>query len=323
MENKERNLLSLKAEFHDKGKALRGSKNILHLINSNKAKEVKHLLRFHDKIAVYGQELVERFEVDALIEYYNLLLVGVFAGYLPGKLDDDTVAEIITILDHPSVSPYYQEHYKYKMASYTLQFAKEKRHFEQNGNATTISAFNEFISLNRFLKRDKDLERFLGMLDYVWYANETINDVNEILSSAKKLNEAFTTKNKTEAQSGVWGFIKYTTFLSQLKELLITTEQYPLLQSSFWMFHGYYFDRMNDKMKEVFNNAFDNLEKTLGNMELFKNIIEEVYGSELPDDIDENQLKIFAKAAVRQSREDVDFILNTKWSAPLKEYFNY
>jgi hypothetical protein len=323
MENKERNFLSLKAEFHDKGKALRGSLNILQLINNNKTQEVAHLLRFHHPIGVYGQELIERFEIDSLIEYYNLLLVAVFAGYVPGKIDQSTSDEIISILNHPSVRPYYQEHYKYKMVTYTLQYVKDNLFYDQHGNSITMSAFNEFISLNRLLKRDNDLQRFLGMLDYVLYADETINDVNEILSSAKKLNSAFTSKNKTEAESGVWGFIKYTTFLSQLKNLLITTEKYPLLQSSFWLFHGYYFDRMNDKMKEIFNNAFDNIEKALGNPEIFKNIVEEVYGSETPEDLSEIDLIAFSKTAVSQAREDVDFILNSKWGDPLKEYFNY
>jgi hypothetical protein len=323
MENRERNLSSLKAEFHDKGKALRGYNNIMTFIDRNETKQLMHLLRYHDPVPVYGQELIERFEIDALIEYYNLLLVAIFAGYVPGRMDENDATEIKKTLNHAAVVPYYMVHYPYKMLAYTLQFAKENRVFDQEGNAVTVSAFNEFISLNRFLKRDKDIERFLGMLDYVWYDDGTINDVIEILSSDKKLNEAFTTKDKTEVQRAVWGFIKYTTFFSQFKELLESTTSYPLLQSSFWMFHGYYFDRMNDKMKEIFNNAFDNIERSLGDSLIFKNIMEEVYGSEVPEDLDEMQLIEFAKAAVAQSREDVRFVLDTEWSKPLKEYFRY
>ncbi|MBI3134032.1 MAG: hypothetical protein HYZ14_05085 [Bacteroidetes bacterium] len=322
MENKTRNLLSLKAEFHDKGKASRGLKNIMGFIDNNKNEELKHLLRFHDPIGVYGQELVERFEIDALIEYYNLVLVSVFAGYAPGKLDEITSGEIIAALNNPAVKPYYQKHYTYKMVQYTLQFVTENRQFVQEGNATTISTFNEFISLNRFLKRDQDIERFLGMLDFVWYNNNTINDVNEILASPKKLNEVFTAKNKTEAQNGVWGFIKYTMFLSQLKDLLVATEKYPLLQSSFWMFHGYYFDRMNDKMKQIFNEAFENLEKTLGDPAIFKKSIEEIYGGEMPEDLSEKQLREFAKTIIDQARGDVSFVLDTKWAQPLNDYFS-
>lgn len=321
MEHKERNLLSLKAEFHDKGKAMRGFNTIMNFIDSNKKAELEHLLRFHDPISVHGQELTERFEIDSLIEYYNLLIVAIFSGYVPGELDEISRDEIIATLGHPSVIPYYQEHYIYKMASYTLQYAKENRRYEREGDAISISAFNEFISLNRILKRDKDIELFLGMLDHVWYGNNTITGVIKILASDKKLNEAFTAKNKTKAQIGVIGFIKYTTFLSQLKELLLTIEEYPLLQSSFWMFHGYYLDRMNVKMKNIFENAFENLEKSLSDPTIFYNIVEEVYGGEVPEELRGLQLREFAETAVNQSRDDVNFVLNQKWGDSLKEYF--
>lgn len=321
MENQNRNLTSLKAEFRDKGKASRGFENIMRFIKLNKNKELEYLLRFHDPIEVYGHELVERFELDALIEYYNLLVIAVFSGYIPSQFDKSTASEIVTLLNHPSVIPYYSTFYRYEMVSYTLQFAQENRLFEQEGNSVTISSFNEFISLNRQLKRDKDIERFIGMLDFVRYNYKTINDVNEILSSYSKLNETFTKKVKSEADRGVWGFVKYVTFLSQLKEIFLATNKYPLIQSSMWMFHGYYFEKMNDKMKLIFNTAFDNLEKTLSNPEIFKSIIEQVYKDEIPENFSEIQLTEFAETSISQAREDVNFVLDIKWSEPFKKYF--
>ncbi len=325
MEHKERNLMSLKAEFHDKGKAARGFKNIMNFIDRNKETELKKLLRFHIPDGVYGQELIERFEIDALLEYYNLLLVAIFAGYVPGKFDEISSKEILAVIRHPSVMPYYNEYYKYKMISYTAEFAEENRYFELEGNSVTISAFNEFISLNRFLKRDKDVELFLGMLDYVWYGDNKISDIINILSSEEKINTAFITEaeKRTKAQCGVWGFIKYTIFLSQLKELLNSIDGYPLLQSSFWMFHGYFFERMNEEMKSIFHRAFENLEESFSNPLIFKNLIEEVYGGEAPEDFNEVQLSEFAANAIRQSREDVDYVLDRKWSDPLRDYFGH
>ena len=322
MESKERNLRSLKAELHDTGKAARGLTTILQFINNDKNTELKHLLRFHSPISVFGEELKARFDIDALLEYYNLLLVALFAGYIPSKFDEITSNEIKTILSHPSVIPYYEEHYQYQMVSFTLQFAEEKRQFEQKANSTTISIFNEFISLNRFIKRDNDVEVFLGMLDHVSYSDENIDDVNEILKSVKKINEVFTSKIKTNAQMGAWGFIKYTAFISQLKELLEASKEYPLFQSSLWMFHGYYLDRMNYKMKEVFSNAFINLEKLISDPIIFKNIMEELYGNDTSENINEMQLSDFAKNAIMKSRADVNFVLNSELGITLKEYFN-
>ncbi|MEO8172723.1 MAG: hypothetical protein ABI581_06555 [Sediminibacterium sp.] len=293
----------------------------MNFIEGGRSKELKHLLRFHIPESVYGDELVQRFEIDALIEYYNLLLVAVFSGYVPGKLDEEIINEIVSILDHPSVTPYYTEHYKYKMVSQSLQYARENRQFNQEGNAITISVFNEFIALNRVLKRDKDIERFLGMLDHVSYSNQNLTAVTKILSSYTKLNTTFTTKEKTTADHAVWGFIKYTVFLSQLKALLLATTDYPLFQSSIWMFHGYYFEQMIKKVKIIFTATFDNLEKVLSNKEVFKHVLQDIYQSPSPENIDEEQLMDFAKAAILQSKEDVAFVLNEKWGYPLKEYF--
>jgi|GEM_PF-6536207 len=325
MEHKERNLMSIKAEFHDKGKAVRGFKNIMNFIDSSKEIELKELLRFHVPNEVYGQELIERFEIDALLEYYNLLLVAIFAGYIPGKFDEVSSKELLTIIKHPSVVTYYDKHYKYKMVSYTADFVQKDRCFELEGNSVTISAFNEFISLNRYLKRDKDVELFLGMLDYVWYGDNKISDVIKILSSEEEINMAFTTEpeKRTKAQRGVWGFLKYTIFLSQLKDLLHSIDGYPLLQSSFWMFHGYFFERMNGEMKNIFQRAFENLEESFSNPLIFKNLIKEMYDGEAPEDFNEIQLIEFAANAIRQSRQDVNYVLDTKWSDPLRDYFGY
>ncbi len=321
MEARVNNFFSLKAEFHDKGKAIRGFKNIENFMVQNQPDELKHFLRFHVPTKVVGDELIARFEVDALIEYYNLLLVAIFAGYVPGKLDDESRSEILSMLDHPSVKPYYEENYVYKMVSYVVQYAKQDRIYQQEGNQVTIRAFNEFISINRKLKRDKDLQRFLGMLDHVWYGTDTIHHVNEILASENKLIETFTTKHKTEAQCAVWGFIKYTTIIGEFKTLLQSINEYPLLQSAFWMFHGYFFDRMNIKMKEIFEEAFQNLENALSNPEIFKNIIQEIYGANVPLEIDETQLKDFAFSAINQAREDVEFVLNPTWGDAFIAYF--
>src|SRR5688572_14842671 len=122
MEDLTRNLFSLKAEYRDKGKALRGYDNIMSFIRDNKQEELAWLLRDHSTVGVYGKELVERFEIDSLIEFYNILLIAVLAGYIPPRLNEELNKEITTILSHPSVKPYYQEFYPYKLTDYTLQY---------------------------------------------------------------------------------------------------------------------------------------------------------------------------------------------------------
>ncbi|MEO5643166.1 MAG: hypothetical protein ABIQ40_12645 [Bacteroidia bacterium] len=321
MDNLNRNLQSLTAEYRDNGKAVRGLKNIKKFIDKDKIEELKGLLRSHEEETVYGQELEQRFDIDALIEFYNLSFIAALAGYVPGKLNDELRKEIVEVLGHSSVKPYYEKHYPYKMTELTLKYVSGSTEFTQQADVVTISVFNEFVSLYRMLKTDKDLERFLGMLDHVTYGDKDIDDLNEILSSFEKLNDAFTTKNKSGGERAVWGFVKYTAFLSQLKEMLQQTESYPLLQSSLWLFHGYYFERMNAEMQTFFSKAFSNVENALASPQIFNAIAQEIYNDAIPETFSEEELITFSKAAVQQAREDVTYVLNDKWGDALKNYF--
>ena len=75
-------------------------------------------------------------------------------------------------------------------------------------------------------------------------------------------------------------------------------------------------------MKEVFSNAFINLEKLISDPIIFKNIMEELYGNDTSENINEMQLSDFAKNAIMKSRLDVNFVLNSELGRTLKEYFS-
>jgi hypothetical protein len=317
----QRNLHSLKAEFHDKGDAARGHQTLMNFIEANKNKELAHLLRNHVKEAVYERELQQRFEVDTLFETYNLLLIAVLAGYIPPELDEQLSGEMQKILSHASVKPYYNKYYRYKLTDYTLQYVTEKKYFIHSKPDSNISPLNVFIALNRTLDSDEDLEVFLAMLDFVQYGDDSLDDVIEILSSYEKLNKAFTINRKTEEVKSVWGFFKYTTFLSQLREVIESVDNNPLLQSAMWLYHGYYLDRLNARMRSMFTTAFENLTKALSTPEVFQNLTAEFSGSDKANDYDEQELKEAAHAIVRKSQDDVLFMLDPKWKEPMKEYF--
>ena len=311
MTSEERNLFSLKAEYHDKGKAMRGLKTITTFIKNEDAKGLAHLLRFHSPEGVYGKELIQRFEIDALLEFYNLLIVAVAAGVVPPGLNSDLREEIITVLNHKSVIPYYTKHYQYKMLSFTLQYVQEKS-YTQNKSISDAAIFYGFLSLNRSLKEDEDLERFMGVLDYVWYENANLDDVNKILSSLKKLEKTLTKKKRNEADKGVWGFIKYTTFLSQLAMLLRQATDNSFLQAAMWHYHGYYLDRMNQKMILIFDTAFKNIQLAISDERNFKSIINEIYAdTENTTNLIET-LK-YVNEEIKKSMEDVKFVLSRKF----------
>jgi len=314
-----RNYHSLKAEFFDGKKASKGL-NILNYLQENNDTAIKELLGSHLERGYYGEELKQRFYVDDLLSYYNLLFIGILAGFLPQKLDEETTKEISSILGHPSVFKYYSNYYPYKLCEFTSLFFKNELNLYQETNSTTIGIFNEFIALTRSVKTDQDIIVFLGMLDFVSYGNTKISDVIDTLKSFKKLNEVFTSKNDAYLKQAVWGFVKYTSFITQFSVLLKKSSSYSQLQSSMWYYHEYNFGQLNIKMKSFFDEAFTNLEKTMNDKQLFVEIIKELYGNEIPDEIDENELMKYTLDSIKESRKDVDNVLEMEyWIKPLSQ----
>ena len=322
MEALDRNLISLKSELFEKGKAKRGFDLIIKLIESKKNKKLAHLLRDHEVESVYGEELIQRFEVDTLIEFYNILLIAAISGYIPPKLNTELIENIINVLSHPSVLPYYKEYYPYRLVGYTLDYVKSSKTIIENTSNASLAAFTSFLSLNRILRNDKDIEIFRNMLDFVWYDEKVdLKRIIKILSSVTSLNKAIMAKGKSAESKAVWGFFKYTSFISQFRELLESIEENKLLQSAMWMYHGYYFDRMNDKMKGFFKVAFKNIESALSSPELYTNIANELYGVNVSLEIKKNELKDYAEQAVKKSKEDVFIILRENWKKPIETFF--
>lgn len=323
MDYQKRNLQSLVAEFRDKGKALNGFKTINSYLQKKDSTALADLLRFHDPKPVYEAELLKRFEIDTLVEFYNLLVIAALSGYVPAQLSESLQLEIKTVLGHKSVMPYYVTYYPYKTTEYTLAYVQNQDWFSEVSVAGTEYLFNEFAALSRSLKKDKDIELFTGMLDFVSYGDHAINKVKKALLSYDKLHKSFTAADKSETDMAVWGFIKYTVFISQLKELILLAGNFPLLQSAMWLYHGYYLDRMNKEMNTFFAEAFENIGKILAEPATFEQIAEELYGEEVPDDFDPGELKQFAFNAVEQSKQDVMFILNPEWGNAMKQHFNF
>lgn len=319
----DRNLHSLLGEFYFKGKPSRGRNAVLPLIEKERTEELSHLLRDHKYHGVWGNELITRFEVDALIEFYNLLLIAVFSGYIPPDLDSTLRKEIDAVLSDESVKRYYQKYYPYKLTDYTLLYFRKPANYRDRKFEPHLNTFNVFVSLNRLLKNDKDIERFLGMLDHVSYGDNAIDDVIEIFSDSRRLSETVSEKERTAEVRAVWGFFKYTSFLSQFRELLESRDDSPLLQSAMWYYHGYYLDRMNVTMRSLFNKAFSNIAIAVSDPVTFANMAEELYGQKTePSDFNIEDVKNAAQMIVEKSKDDIMFILDDKWKTPVTEFFN-
>lgn len=321
MENTDRNYDSLKAEFYEKKMPSQGFELINQLILENRKIDLYALLDDHKKRSYYGLELQQRFWTDELIGYYNFLLIAVFAGFIPRKFNNDLRQEINKIMSYEAVVEYYRINYPYKLAGYTCEFSLNEMEYNGETNEESLRIFNEYISLNRFLKNDDDVDVFLAMLDYVSYGEYDISDVIKSLKSFEKLSQIITSKDKSALAQGVWGFIKYTSFISQLRTLMESADDFPILQSAIWLYHEYYFNRLQMKMKSFFDIAFFNLEKTMNNELLFKEMVEGLYNQNVPEDFNYKELMEFSIKEISDAKDDISYILNENWSLATEDYF--
>jgi hypothetical protein len=316
--NRIRNMHSLRAEFFVNGKPSEGYKHLHTMVKKNEFNKIDYLLRYHKPNGVYGYELQIRFHIDALIEYYNLLLVGVMAGYIPPELDAPERDDILMLLGNRAVQPYYMERYSYPMTALTLKYVQKQEWTKVEATDVSITVFNELIMLNRQLRTDKDIIRFTGMLDFVVYKSVSLKDVLKVLSSEKRLSAVLSSKKTNRPlHSAVWGFMKYTAFMSQMRQVLEETRGQPLLQSAVWLYHGYYFEQMNNQMSAFFEIAFDCLGKALVELNSVEQLAEEIFGEEVPEEFDGKQLKEMAAKIVTQARTDFEYVLNRDFGKAL------
>ncbi|UYQ95468.1 hypothetical protein MKQ68_10190 [Chitinophaga horti] len=253
------NIATLSRTYREAGPAHKGHRTIVRLQDS-KEKGLGWLLRHHNEATVYSRELTQRFEIDALLQYYALLQVAITAGYIPRQLNETLKSEIIGVLTNPDVQTYCSKNYPFQLPSLLLYTVRDGIDFLANDTGTSKRLFNEFLLTNRLIEEDAEVTCFLRMLDYVSYNNEDIDSVIELLANRTKLAKVLSKPAETEGKEmAVWGFIKYADFLVKLKTVIQTADAEPKLQSVMWEYHSYWFRIMAAEMRGFFDQAFANL----------------------------------------------------------------
>ncbi len=321
LELQTRNLNALLAEMHQNGKAARGLLIIQTYLEKNDHKGLAHLLRYHIPDGIYGKELEQRFEVDALIEFYNLLTIAALCAYVPLELNPSIRAEIKTILEIEAVKKYYTEFYPYEMTHYTLQFVNGEHTLKEQAIPLNTLAFFNLLSLHRQLKKDKEMERFLGMLDYVSYDTKNISTVIDTLKNQEELTTALSRKTRNENDKATWGFIKFVAFLNDLTALLESVASFPPLQSAIWLFYGYYLDHLNTHIKSMMNEAFGNLQIALSNSRVFNAMSETNTDNDNADALFQKELNDNAATMIETLKANLIPVLNTEHRNGIKPLF--
>jgi hypothetical protein len=250
MNFKEINLEILTKQYRFQSKGDKGYELITDLLESADVQSLDTILRNHILEPIeLPSEIEARENVDSLLDYYSLLQIALFANYIDYPLSEKLTNEIDLILDTISVRKYYENYYPLLLPQLLLKQIQKNEHYKNNINIESTILFDRFLILNQFVKNDEDIQLLLWFFDDGWIGKYSIRDFLNLLQHKTKMIDEYS--NRTHPLNKVmWGFTKYTQFLSDYAELIRDCNTNPILQSALWHFHSYWFSRIENKISQ-------------------------------------------------------------------------
>ncbi|MFN3753693.1 hypothetical protein [Flavobacterium sp.] len=276
-EDKQRlNLEALINIYLKRGRAFKGYKNLNNAINKNNRKLLKRMLRNHRIDPINLQEEEDfRDEVDFFINFFSILGLGILTEYIPKNLNPKLSSLINKFLGNEYLHKYYAEYYPLHLPILLYQ---------SNLKKIDLDTFDETNLLEELLllesTQDDDMENFLWLLDEGSFGDININQFEKLIKSKKSIYQIISNpkKKKNNLISCFYGFLKFTSYLVDFEELYKKCNN-PLLKSALWSYKGYWFDRMDEHLKESLENAVKLIDETIKSVQLNEYIIENEFDS--------------------------------------------
>ena len=319
------NLKMLLLEYRDKGKALKGYERLIKLIREKKNADLDWLLRFHEHHPIVKQSEIQfRDNVDFLLKFYSLLEIAIMTDHIPPGLPDKLKTEIIEVLGNEFVKRYYDDYYKITLPAVLFKVVISEK------IQMPVGTSKEFVALLLLDKTiDKDVENFLWLLDSGSFGDYSIASLRQTLRSRKQIEQiiAKPRKDETYADSAFWGFVKFSDYMQNYEALLRSCSD-ELLRSLLWHFQSYWFERMQDLMKDTYIPALRDIEE-LNNKVTFeqfkKNTIVKKTGASQPS-IEKKKraeymaFKRMSKEETQKAIASVKYNLNQAHAVALLDY---
>lgn len=256
MSQKEENLFQLRERFTNTSAENAFAEMKLQMRGAGEF-ELKTLLRHHNDYPITHQfEIDLRDDFDYMLAYYGLIEIAALVELVPDPLPQETLKSASTVLSNKYVQRYYTEHYQLLLPQMLLaRIAGETDLKEKEG---AIPIFGEFLQIGSQLN-DKAVETLLWFLDNGYNGNHGWETTEKILSDPEKTLEALRIpyNEADHSQRAVSGFGKFLNFSVTFHELLERTENFPLLQSAMWHYHGYWFDKLGSRLRNRFERVLD------------------------------------------------------------------
>lgn len=298
--------------------ARNGYEELTKLIRGRKHKKLDHLLRNHEAEEVTAEETYIRDDIDQLINAYMVLMVSMLAGRVSADLPTEIVAEISEVLGNPVVQRYYMERYPLTLPQVlyaTVTDARMKqRVMSVAARIEDPSIYDDFMSIDREVESDEDIDSFLGLMDDYTLEGKTFRDLLKLLADPVRLTKKLSKESKEEdiLCMAANGLLKYIGIIEEYRELLEVKTKNPFLASAFWHKQGYWFDGISKdfgpRLYELLHNlliATTLVEPSVDDIDLTSN--------------DKERLMFEASDTAVSAMVNLDHITRMQWKLPLLE----
>ena len=322
MDKKNINLEVITRQYRKTGAASKGYSTLNTLIQKNAVVGLNLLLRDHKNNPINSAvEILERDNIDYLIDYYSILEIGIIAGYFPDPLPKKIKEEVIYILNNEFINNYFTKHYPLLLPHLLLKQVTKNISgpcMDKRLSVDFSPNFDRFLILRQFIKADSDIEQFLWFLDDGWTEGYSISDFWILLSNDEMISFKSGDYDKRPLNRALWGFVKYIQFLADFADLLRETKDDLLLQSAFWHHQSYWFGHMKERTSDIINIGLNNVRRSMRNLSKNDGNINEII---FPSTIDSISVSQQYSLQLMGVEEDINYLLDNDLGRPLVMYF--
>lgn len=316
MDTKSLNLDIITKQYRHNSKAAKGYELLMNLLGDYDSLPLETLLRNHRLNPILiASEIEGRENVDTLMDYYSILQITLLANYINHPLPENLANEIDVILETPAVKKYFEEYYPLVLPQLLIKQIHTDEYLKNNIEIDSTPLFDRFLILNHFVKSDEDIQLLLWFFDDGWIGKYSLKDFIALLrDKTKMLNEY---SNKTHPLNKVlWGFTKYTQFLTDYAELIRDCYHNSILQSAIWHYHGYWFNKIENKIGTNLKLSIQSIKDTFAQFNSKELIYDQHSYLTSIDEIREWKSNISHLDTIEQ---DIDYLFNTNLGQPINE----
>ena len=215
---------------------------------------LSELLRHHSELGIHDPLEVElRNAFDDALGFCGLLEIAVQAGYVGPEFPSDVSGPLRGLLEHREVRKYYEFLYPLPLPlCLRLRLIGHDCAVPASNASRQVRLFQDFLAVELALRESTPCMHFLALLDDYRVEHYSFASLEAVFRRPDEyLARCFRNpQNRDSLDEALEGFVTTTRLWLRLLDIIESAAEFPLLQSSFWQHHAYWFRRAQDQTEK-------------------------------------------------------------------------